>query len=65
LIRNLSYVIRIEGFLSRVADPQYINADPDPSFSFNADSDPAFHFHADPDPTPFQSDGIQVSILSF
>jgi hypothetical protein len=57
LIRNLSYVIRIEGFLSMVADPHHINADPDPSFYFNADSDPAFHFNADPDPAPLQSDG--------
>jgi hypothetical protein len=53
---------------SRVADPHYSNADPDPdqafrlnedpalAFRFNADPDPAFHFNADPDPGPHHSD---------
>ncbi len=28
---------------SRVADPHYLNADPDPSFNFNADTEPSLH----------------------
>ncbi len=38
--------------VSRVADPNPYNADPDPdlSFHFNADPDLIFYFHADADP---------------
>jgi hypothetical protein len=34
--------------LVRVADPHYLNADPDPTFFLNADPDPAFQSNADP-----------------
>jgi hypothetical protein len=37
-----------EVVVTRVADPQQFNADPDPSFHFNAGPDPTSHFDADP-----------------
>ncbi len=33
------------------ADPQHLNADPDPAFDLNSDPVPAFHFNEDPDPS--------------
>ncbi len=33
--------------LTSVADPQHVDADPDPSFHYDADPDPTFHFYAD------------------
>ncbi len=38
-------------YISSVADPHHLYADPDPACHFDADPDPAFHFDADPDPT--------------
>jgi hypothetical protein len=35
---------------SRVADPHWFNADPDPAFFLIADPDPAFFLISDPDP---------------
>jgi hypothetical protein len=40
---------------TRVADPHYSGADPNPSFHFNVDPDPTFHFYADPDPASQKS----------
>jgi hypothetical protein len=40
---------------ARVADPHYVNADPDPAFQFHADQDQAFHFNVEP--APHQSAG--------
>ncbi len=38
------------GPVSRVADPYFLNADPDPAFRLNVNPDPAFHFNVTPDP---------------
>jgi hypothetical protein len=39
----------------RVADPQYVYADPDLAFHLNSGPEPTFHFIADPDPATHQS----------
>ena len=44
-----------------VADPQHLNAYPDPAFHFVADPDPTFHFEAD----PISRTGSMVQYLSF
>ncbi len=52
-LTNICSLVMVRYFsigVSRVADPHYSYAVPDPGFHFSADPDPVLHFNADSDP---------------